>query len=155
MVDATSAASVEAWALENHRILTEIFRQSAQELMNEMQEPLKGGGHMPIETGFLRASLIVSRNGALPLMDRENPYSARNSVTFNGAAAAAVIATAELGDTISAGYSANYAAHQEYGTAKMAGRGFVRLAVQNWPQIVARVTARAKALLNPGSPGLP
>lgn len=86
---------------------------------------------MPVDTGFLRNSLAVAVNA--------EPTAA------TGPEVAARIAGFELGDTISARWTAHYAVHVEYGARGRPGRAFVRQAAQKWPAFVA---ANAARLLN-------
>ncbi|RAI34530.1 HK97 gp10 family phage protein [Rhodoplanes serenus] len=143
------AAQVDAWVRETEARMTAVFRQSAQEVIEEMQTPVGEGGRMPVDTGFLRSSLQVSLN-ADPV-----PATRKND---DGASAAApdvsmVVAGAEIGDTITASYSAVYARRIEYGfvgqdskgrTYNQSPRGFVRGAADQWQAIVTRVAQRLK-----------
>ena len=79
---------------------------------------------MPVDTGFLRGSLIAQLNGA----------------SVGGGSDAYVLAVSgmELGDSIFAGWTANYARHMEYGTSSTAGNFYMLSAAQQWQAIVAR-----------------
>ncbi len=101
-----------------------MVKQSAQEVFSIAQTPKAQGGRMPVDTGFLRNSLIAELNGA----------------QVGGGADAYTLAVAglELGDTVFAGWTANYARFQEYGTSNMAGNFFMLNAAQQWQAIVAR-----------------
>lgn len=120
---ATFEAQVSA-ALSRHRARLEaVFRQSAQEVIADAQVPVAKGGRMPVDTGFLRNSLVSGLNGA---------------VTSSGPDGYVLtIAGAGLEDTVFAGWTANYARHVEYGARGRPGRFFMRGAAQKWPQIVA------------------
>ena len=118
------------------RRMRAIFQQSAQELFEEAQTTIPNGGRLPIDLGFLRASFSASLNGA-PQGPSRNPGKA--SFTYDGAQVSTTINGAKLGDTIWAGWSAEYAIYME------ARYGFFRGAAQNWPLIVARNTADAQA----------
>lgn len=146
---ATFDAQVDAWVKKSAARMEAVFKQSAQEVIAAMQEvgpsvanPTSyGRGNMPVDTGFLRASLKTTLNS--PALDfRENPGTGlfdwalgEASLTINGA---------KLGDTVYAVYTANYARHVEYGTRGRAGRRFVALAAARWPAIVAKVANEAK-----------
>lgn len=121
-----------------------VFRESSQRVIATMQEPVGAGGNMPIDTGFLRASLVVSKDGLAGIDSSARPEKDSKHL-YNEGPAVVVIASAEIGETIFAGYTAAYAAHQEYGTSKMQGRGFVRSAAAQWQNIVDGVVADLKS----------
>lgn len=137
------AAAVEDWVRKVKGAEEGIFRQATEEVIDVMQTPVGAGGHMPIQTGFLRASLMASTS-AMPLMTRENPGAASG---FDFAEVSLVIAGAELGQTIYAGYTANYAAFVNYGSQGRPARQFVELAAQRWPSIVDQVARQLKTRL--------
>lgn len=104
-----------------------------------------GAGNLPVDTGFLRASLVATPGKIAPSLSTNN-MSGR-SKTYNPSAINAVIATATLDQGINFVYTAAYAARIEYGFDgtdalgrhySQRARRFVGLAVQRWPQIVSR-----------------
>lgn len=124
--------SIDNWVKQTDQRIEAVFKLSATELLRTAQR------NVPVDTGFLRSSLMVSINGEVPPANRSQgaPRPGPNiSVVINGA---------KLGDTIVAGYTANYALFVEYGTSKMAPRRYLGRAVAQWPQIVERVTIAAK-----------
>lgn len=143
------SAQVDAWVKQVKTREVAVFKESAQRVISEMQTPEGAGGRMPVDTGFLRASIQATlgapATGFLsPLVDAPSPDAGQ---------VALVIAGAELGDTIFATYGAEYARRQEYGfvgedslgrSYNQAGKGFVRSAAQKWPQIVGQVSAELK-----------
>lgn len=139
-------AQINGWVKETEARMTAVFRSAAQEVIEEMQKPVTGGGNMPVDTGFLRASLQVGVNsGPVPAnRPNPNPSAPKGSLdTYTSEVASLAIAGANIGDTIYATYSANYGPHVEYGTSKMQARGFVRLAAAQWQVIVDHQTVRA------------
>ena len=120
----TFTAQVMAFTDRANEKLEAVIKQSAQEVFATAQTPKAQGGRMPVDTGFLRNSLIAQLNGA----------------TVGGGADAytLAIAGAEAGDVIFGGWTANYARHQEYGTSRMAGNFYMLGAAQQWQQIVSR-----------------
>lgn len=130
------AAQIDDWVRQTEQRATAVFRQSSQEVISTMQ------AGVPVDTGFLRASLQVGVNSEPVKADQPADGGQH---TYAPTAATLAIAGAEIGDTVVASYSANYAPFVEYGTSKMVGRGFVRLAVEQWQSIVNRVTAAAKS----------
>ena len=140
------AAQVDAWVRETEARMTAVFRQSAQETIEEMQTPVGEGGRMPVDTGFLRSSLQVSLNSEPVPATRENPGGSHGAPD----AASLVIGGAEIGDRIVASYSAVYAPMIEYGSGKRPPRGFVRGAAQQWQSIVRRVSERLRGRVAAG-----
>jgi hypothetical protein len=131
-------AQIDAWVKQSDQRMTAVFRESTQRTVSIAQSIV------PVDTGFLRASVRASTSAAPPL-SREAP---RNSLDAAAEAAypdnddgnvTLTIAGANLGQTIFVGYTANYAGHVEYGTSRMAGRAFVGQAVAQWPMTVSRV----------------
>lgn len=97
---------------------------------------------MPVDTGFLRASLMATIGGAGNTILEDNP--GEGTFEYNPSTINLVIQGAALTDTITIAYTANYAAFQEYGTSKMQGHRFVGMAAQLWPQIVDQVCREAQ-----------
>lgn len=124
--------SIDQWVKQTEQRMEAVFKLSATELLREAQ------ANVPVDSGFLRSSLQVGINSAVPLANR--PQGA----PLAGPNIAIVINGAKLGDTIVAGYTANYALYVEYGTSKMAPRRYLGRAIARWPQIVERVTIAAK-----------
>jgi hypothetical protein len=102
-----------------------------------------GSGNLPVDTGFLRASLIA--NLGQPNFALQDKPENRDSFTYDEGRVALVISSATIKDKITAAYSAKYARAVEYGSHGRPGRRFVALAAQRWPQIVAEVAAEAQA----------
>ena len=120
-----------------------VFKESAQRVVEVMQTPVSQGGNLPVDTGFLRASLTGILGGGLPIA-RDNPTGG-GSFSYTGEQINLVIASADIGDTITVAYVARYAVHVEYGAQGRPARRFVALAAQQWPSIVQDVTLEAKA----------
>ena len=147
------AADIERWAEATEAKLRAVFRMSAQDVIEVMQEvgPSKtnpastGTGRMPVATGFLRASLKVQLNADPPPANVANP-NPDGRFSFNPAAATLVINQAEIGDRVTAGFTANYARAVDLGTSKFPGYHFVEYASGQWQQIVRRNVERAKGI---------
>lgn len=127
------AAQIDGLVMKTERNMTAVFRESAKRVIQQAQE------NVPVDTGFLRSSLQVALNSPVP------PAVRPQAAPGPGPNISAVIAGASLGDTITAGYTANYALFVEYGTSRMAPRRFVGRAVANWQGIVSRVVAEVNA----------
>lgn len=132
------AAQVSDW-VKNSKIAAEaIFHESAQRVIQEMQTTRAEGGNMPVDTGFLRASLIAS-NDAMPVIRSDAKPAAGSSYSYNAGPVALTINNTSLGGRIYAGFVAAYARFVNYGTSKTPARLFVELAAQRWPEIVRQV----------------
>jgi len=143
MAKTTFVAQVDAWTKKSAKRMTAVFRESAQRVIDTAQtvgpsvaSPTGGaGGRMPVDTGFLRASMAVSFTG-MPVGPSHNEGGA--SVTYNGQDVTLVLARATPGQTIYAGWTAVYAPMMEE------RYGFMRGAAQKWQQIVREVVNEAK-----------
>ena len=108
-----------------------------------MQTPQAKGGNMPVDTGFLRNSLVTEIEGgsvvARPGTDAEGG---------DGDSYVLGIAGAEFGRDIQFGYTAVYARAQEYGTYAPAGtpKAFVSNAARKWRGYVRQAANRARSI---------
>lgn len=146
----TFAAQVAAWAQAVDGAVEAIFKEAAEELVEEMDmllvqsvyaQPVSASGYK--RTSFLRASLVASKT-VMPLLHRENPGV---PVTPDLGDVILVINGAEVGETLYLGYTANYAAWVHFSANGHAGRPWVSMAAQRWQAIVDRVTARVRSRL--------
>jgi hypothetical protein len=124
----TFEAKVGSWTKQTQERLTAVFRQSAQTVVEEVQKTKDRGGHMPVDTGFLRASLMASTSYMPSLIKDAQPTKGQTYQASN--ATSLVIAGASQGKPVYLGFTANYAMIQEN------KNGFVRLTAQRWQQIV-------------------
>lgn len=149
------AAQVGQWAAKAEGALEAVFKESAQELVIQMDGLLEsmvygsrvGGVEMPLakrggykRTGFLRASLMASKE-AMPALTRENPGV---TVPTDLDPVILVINSADLGDTLYLGYTANYSAFVHYGARGASPRPWVSLVAQRWTMIVEAKAAEVK-----------
>lgn len=139
MAKLSFSAQIADWVNRVEGATEAVFKESAQEIVSEMQKPRAAGGQMRIDTGFLRASLMASTASMPSIQSNAAPVEGQ-SYAFNDGAIEAVIAGSELGDTIYFGYTAAYAGYREYGANGQAPDAFVRTAVQRWPGVVADKT---------------
>ena len=116
-----------------------IFKGSAERVLERAGTPKAEGGKMPVVTGFLRNSARASTEGVPSSESKDPPL---------------VFATMKVGQTVTVGWTAAYALRMEHGfvgedklgrTYAQQGNGFLRSQVQNWPFIVAEVTAEVQA----------
>lgn len=131
-------AEVTGYILRYKEMVTAIFKASAQDVFEEAQRPRGSGGRMPVVTGFLRNSFVAGLNGSTALT--------------GPAAYELAILTAELGDTVTGGWTAAYALRREMGFTgadslgrqyNEGGAFFARSAAENWQQYVTNNASRA------------
>lgn len=144
MTQKSFGAQIDAWVRKTQQRQELVFKEATQTVVNAMQQTVGEGGNMPVDTGTLRASAQASTSGPPPIRNDLKAIKGE-SVTYNPDQIALIIAGATLGQSIWVTYGANYAAAVEYGSRGRAGRGFVRLAAQQWPKIVNATIAEAKA----------
>ncbi|MGK8640450.1 HK97 gp10 family phage protein [Brucella anthropi] len=143
------AATVGQWAVKVDGALEVVFKESAQELVGQMDQQLadmvydQPSSENYRRTGFLRASLMASRE-AMPRLYRDNPGA---SVPPDLQQVILVINSTDIGDTIYLGYTANYAAYVHYGAKGAAPRPWVTLIAQRWEEIVAAKAKEVKQRL--------
>lgn len=129
-------AQVDQWCRETEQRMLAVRNEAAQRVISVMQQ------NVPVDTGFLRASLQAGLNAPANTASQPNPGG---SFSYDGSQVSLVIANASLNDVVYATYGANYAIFVEYGTSKMAPRAFVRQAAAQWPQIVDEVAREAQS----------
>lgn len=134
MAKSNFADQVGAFVAKSEGRMTAVFRQSVQDVINEAQEPRGSGGNMPVDTGFLRNSGQAALNNT-PSGESVKPDDYAGG-TWSADEAALIISRAQLGDRVVFGWVANYAPYMER------RYGFLRLAAQNWNQIVQRNAKR-------------
>lgn len=144
MVKQTFSAQVADWARKAKKRNLVVFQQSAQDVISLMQTPVAAGGNMPVDTGFLRASLTTTINA--PAQGYRSRPTDKYSYDWAEAEFVLTINKTKIGDSIYAVYLANYAWFQEYGSNGREGRGFVRLAALQWQKIVDDNVRKAQAI---------
>lgn len=146
----TFAAQVGDWINRVDGALLAVFRESAQVLVSQLDQqltdmvydqPQSASGYN--RTGFLRASLMASRE-AMPTLSRENPGNAASPDLWP---VILVINSAEVGDTLYLGYTANYAAYVHYGVKGNQPRQWMTLVAERWQEIVTAKAKEVKARL--------
>lgn len=141
MASRTFTAQVAAFADLTRKKMELVVKQSAQDVFEAAQTPKASGGRMPVDSGFLRNSMVAGLNG---------------STAMTGADAYVMaIAGMDLGDSVFGGWTAKYALRMEYGftgtdalgrTYNQQGNFFALSAAQQWQAIVAQNAAKARAL---------
>lgn len=136
------AAAVDQWVKDAEDRTERVWKESAQEI-NSIAVQNLSGGVVNVQTGFLRASERASTE-SMPKIDPKSYPVGDGPFNFDSGQISLVIKNAKLGQTIYLGWTAAYSGFIEWGTSKMAPRGFVRLAAAQWQTVVNKVTERAK-----------
>ena len=125
---------IKNWRNKTTQRMELVFQESIQELGKQANKPWFKGGNNRLDTGFMINSLAAAIN-EVPRGPSERPigYSQKQ---WDNTAFLLVVNRAKIGDRVTIGYTANYAIYME------ARYKFLRLAAQDWPQIVKRVTRR-------------
>jgi len=135
-------AQVSAWVTKTRARMLAVRNESAQRVVEVMQTPVGQGGNLPVDTGFMRASLTASiGTGNFALKTNPNPDG---KFSYDAGAVSLVIAKAKVEEPLEFVYTANYARMQEYGSRGRDGRRFVALAASQWPRIVSEVSREAQ-----------
>ncbi|MDX3973293.1 hypothetical protein [Shinella sp.] len=139
------ASEVDEWVQQTEKRINAVFRLSTQKAISFMQQ------NVPVQDGFLRASLVVLVNQPPPKAEKSQEDGMG---PFTDAYMQLQIASAVSGDRIVAAYTMEYARRLEYGFTGVdsIGRsynqppvGWTRLAAQQWKTFVREATAEAKA----------
>jgi len=148
MAQQSFQGAIGAWAAKTKRRLEVVFKNSAEHVAEEVM------WRTPVKTGFLRASLVASLDGPMPIRaDFVPPPKTPDDHYAPPAEIALVIHTAVMGQKIFVSFVAGYARHVEYGTKHQNPAAMVRLAAQNWPHHVEQAIREAKAAVVARSPG--
>lgn len=135
-------ASVNKWTKETKERSDEAFRLGVLDFFIELRDTT------PIDTGFLRSSLTVGKNGVLP----QGPNAEYGSV-YNDQRALSVIGDLKVGDKVTMVYQAPYARRLEYGFTgtdslgrfyNQAGRFWVTAAGQKYRSIMRNAATRLR-----------
>lgn len=120
----------------------EWFRTFCVLLFNEMATGGQYSSGTPVDTGYARANWSAGVGGATTAT-----VTAADAATV-GARARQDLLNAKVGDIVEFRNNAHYIGHLEYGTSRMAARGFIRAAIAAAPQLAQRavrvVAARMK-----------
>lgn len=139
------SASVSSWIAESVERTEAVFKESAQDVIEAANRPQGKGGNMPVDTGFLRASVRLSLEGPITAII-EGEGGTPQPIDYT-----ATIANAQIGDTLHAAWTAKYARRINFGFSgedslgrsySYPGTQFLGLALQKWPQIVNANVAR-------------
>lgn len=111
-------ADVQAFKDKTIEQMLRVAKQSIQDTIETAQKPVAQGGDMPVDTGYLRNSLVTTGKAG----DLEGP----NSYILG-------LSTFELGDPFSVAWTASYSVPRHYHVGTSKGGGLWRdLAAQRW-----------------------
>lgn len=131
-------SQIDKWVKASNERMLAVFHGSTQELVSRAQS------RIPVDTGFARASIRAS-TAAMPVIDPLSRGEKGAVVNYDYGEVVLVINSAQLGQDIYIGWTANYVQHLEYGHSKQAPSGFVGITTLEWPNIVAGEIEKAKA----------
>jgi len=121
-------ADVKAFADKTADQMLRVAKQSLQDVIRQAQTPVAQGGDMPVDTGFLRNSLVIEVNGG--------------QTSEGGDSYILGISALQLGDPFQAYWGSSkvgYAIPRHYMVGTSKGGGLWRdKAAQKWPFYVAK-----------------
>lgn len=129
-----------AWSGGTKAGLTALLRNSVQELANEAGRTIPNGGRVPVKTGNLARSVVVSNTRPNVLV-----YGPPNPNALSG------VATIQPGEDIWLGWTAIYSRRMNSGyvgtdslgrTYNFSGFGFAESTAAKWGAIVAKQAAK-------------
>lgn len=140
----TFEAQIDKFVADTEAKMLAVLKNSIQQVAKEASKPVKRGGKMPVDTGFLRKSGAGALNeiptgetkgrkrqegemGVLP----EYKFDESNFLHD-------ILARMEIGDVFYFGWTAEYAEKQEL------YNGFLKSAVDRWNEIVNAQVRRLK-----------
>lgn len=131
MNNAKFIADVEAFADKTADQMLRVAKQSIQDVVRDAQTPVARGGDMPVDTGFLRNSLITE-------VDGRRAGSGADSYLLG-------ISSLQLGDVFRVAWTAEYAIPRHYMVGVGQGGGLWRdKAAQKWSATVAKNARRVR-----------
>ncbi len=130
-------------------LLEAIPKEAAQEMVYDAQRTVNDGGRLPIDTGFLRASLVATSVAERPGVT----FAPEGGGTFSWDAGqiGLVLDGINIAEGVRFTYQAAYAMRQHYGfqgedslgrTYNQAGKYWVTMVAQNWQRYINSATAR-------------
>lgn len=124
-------ADVSRFADKTADQMLRVARQSIQDTVREAQTTVAQGGNMPVDTSFLRNSLVTDLRGA-------TVGEGANSYVLG-------LSSLQLGDPFQVAWTAEYAIPRHYLVGVGQGGGLWRdRAAQNWSRYVAQNAARVR-----------
>lgn len=135
------SAQVGSFVAQSRARMLAVFKESAKRTISLAQAGI------PVDTGFARASLVVTLDGMPQVEANSRPAAGQ---TYGPSISVDAIAGVEFGGTIYAGWTASYVPFLENGSSQQAPQGFIRLAALQWQQTVETVAAELEARITNG-----
>jgi hypothetical protein len=124
-------ADVSRFADKSKNQMLRVAKQSIQDVVRIAQTPVAQGGNMPVDTGFLRNSLVTEVRGARVAEGADSYVLGLSAL--------------QLGDPFQVAWSANYAIPRHFMVGVGQGGGLFRdHAAQQWSRIVADNARRVR-----------
>jgi len=118
-------ADVSAFADKTIDQMLRVAKQSIQDVVKQAQTPVAKGGDMPVDTGFLRNSLVTTVRGA------DGPAGPDSFILG--------LSSLQLGDPFQVAWTADYAIARHYAVGVGQGGGLWRnKAAQRWEGYVQK-----------------
>jgi len=134
---AKASQQVAAFKRKFQSRLRATAREAVQDTVATAQKTTGEGGHMRVDTGFLRAS-IQAAIGSMPTGAASNTKG-QKWPEGSDISTALLLWDPNQRTPLYIGWTANYARHREFED------GFMRLAVQRWDQTVNAAAKRVRA----------
>ncbi|MEW4469007.1 hypothetical protein AB1K62_14365 [Parasphingorhabdus sp. JC815] len=124
-------ADVKAFTDKTAGQMLRVAKQSLQDTIRTAQTPVAQGGDMPVDTGYLRNSLVTTVRGA-------KAGDGADSFILG-------LSTLELGDPFQVAWTADYAIPRHYMVGVGQGGGLWRdKAAQRWSGFVAKNASKVQ-----------
>lgn len=137
----TFSSQIAKFADKYEKRLRATARYAVQDVVEDAQTPVRGGGRMRIVTGFLRAS-IQAAIGYMPsgpvVNDMDKNYPEGTQVAGEPVSATLLRWNPAMAEHLFIGWTANYARFREYED------GFLRGAVEQWDEMVRLAVKRVQ-----------
>lgn len=121
----TFAAQVSNWTKQTRERTNAVYRTAIDMTVDDMLTTKREGGNLPIDTGNLRRSFLLSTTG---LPNLGGTATGDTSLVLSGV---------NYGDTVYGGFQAVYARRRNSGYNNEVGDYFLDLAIAKWTQNVA------------------
>jgi len=129
---------IDAWTKATQARMLAVYKGSIQEFVSRAQR------RIPVDTGFARASIRGSTE-QMPPIDPDLHGAPGQNYSFDFSSIILLINSAQPGQTIYIGWTANYIQYLEWGHSDQAPNGFIGVTALEWPEIVSGEIEKAKS----------